>query len=366
MQRRRLSPPVQGTLLSVLAAAALSSCSSGSSTKAASTPTASTPASTSAGASTTSPSTPPGLAAVPGYHVAVFAKAAGAYANPDSIAVDGNAVFVGFQNVTAKDGTDGKSSTVVQYDLTGKVIKTFDVPGHNDGLRVDPATHLLWAMSNEDGHPQLTTLDPSTGTKKAYTIGKTAHGGGYDDILFLGGKTYLSASNPTVTGKTNPAPAVVSATLGAGTVSTTPVLMGNAKAKDAISGGNADTAAIDPDSMFVNPAGDLTLDNQAGTALISIHRPGPGQGVTQLTVGTQIDDTVYPTAATGRLLVADTKGGAIYAVTGALDPQTALVAAPDDSGVNGFVGKLDPATGNITPVIIGMVSPHGMAYLPGT
>ena len=40
-----------------------------------------------------------------------------------------------------------------------------------------------------------------------------------------------------------------------------------------------------------------------------------------------------------------------------------MVAAPDDSAVHGFVGKLD-ASGNIVPVIVGLNSPHGMAYLP--
>jgi len=32
--------------------------------------------------------------------------------------------------------------------------------------------------------------------------------------------------------------------------------------------------------------------------------------------------------------------------------------------VNGFVGKLSTGTGNITPIIVGFTSPHGMAYLP--
>ncbi len=294
----------------------------------------------------------------------VFAKGSGAQSNPDSIIVDGQTVYVGYQNVTAKDGTDHKASTVVQYDLAGKQLKTFDVPGHQDGMRMDPATHLLWSMSNEDGHPQLVTIDPSTAAHKTYGFAPTAHGGGYDDIIFTGAKAYLSASNPTVKNATNPAPAVVSAVLTGGTVRTTPVLMGNAKAKDANSGAEVAVAAIDPDSMFIDPAGNLTLDNQAGTALVSIHQPGPRQSVIQLTVGTQIDDTVYPGAASGRLLVSDTKANTVYAISGALDPKTPLVATPDDSGVNGFVGKLNTGTGNITPIIVGFTSPHGMAYLP--
>jgi hypothetical protein len=306
-----------------------------------------------------------GIAAVSGYSVSVFAKGTNSQLNPDSIVVDGQNVYVGYQNVTAKDGADHKSSTIVQYDAAGKQLKTFDVPGHQDGMRIDPTTHLLWSMSNEDGHPKLVTIDTTTSAQKAYTLAPTVHGGGYDDIIFTGGKAYFSASNPNVKNGTNPAPAVVSAVLTGNAVQTTPVLMGNAKAKDPNSGADTSVAAIDPDSMFINPAGDLTLDNQAGTALISIHQPGPHQSVTQLTVGTQIDDTVYPAAATGRLLVSDTKANTVYAISGMLDPKTPLVATPDDSGVNGFVGKLDTSTGNITPLIVGFTSPHGMAYLPG-
>ncbi|HEV7146795.1 MAG TPA: hypothetical protein VGN48_07335, partial [Pedococcus sp.] len=82
--------------------------------------------------------------------------------------------------------------------------------------------------------------------------------------------------------------------------------------------------------------------------------------------GTQVDDTVYPGASTGRLLVSDTKAGVIYAISGALDPATPLTATPSDSGVNGFVGTIDPKTGFITPVVIGLKSPHGMTYVPGS
>ena len=41
-----------------------------------------------------------------GAKVAVFAKAAGRYSNPDSIEVDGSNIYVGYQNVTAKDGSE--------------------------------------------------------------------------------------------------------------------------------------------------------------------------------------------------------------------------------------------------------------------
>ena len=87
-------------------------------------------------------------------------------------------------------------------------------------------------------------------------------------------------------------------------------------------GSDVSISAVDPDSMFINPSGDLTLDNQSGTALISIHNPGPPQTVTSVTVGTQVDDTVYPGANTGRVLVADTKADAISPSAAPWTPKT--------------------------------------------
>jgi len=94
----------------------------------------------------------------PGYTVTVFAQGTSSYLNPDSIDVTDNFVFIGYQNITAKDGTDNKSSTIVQYTLDGKVVQTFSVLGHCDGLRFNPDTGLLWATSNEDGNPRIVTI----------------------------------------------------------------------------------------------------------------------------------------------------------------------------------------------------------------
>lgn len=74
-----------------------------------------------------------------------------------------NTMLVGFQNHIAKDGADGKFSTIVQYSLKGEVMRTFSVPGHNDGLRLvgDPD---LWALQNEDANPNLVVIDFDPGT----------------------------------------------------------------------------------------------------------------------------------------------------------------------------------------------------------
>lgn len=297
-----------------------------------------------------------------GYRVSVFARATTAFSNPDSLVVSGSDVFVGYQNVTAKDGSDGRSSTVAEYTLGGKLRRTFSVPGHVDGLRQDPSTGLLWALSNEDANPRLTIIDPVGGSTTGYTFGTPPHGGGYDDIAFLGGRVYLSASNPP---DPNTFPAVVGATLSGTSVLVTPVLMGNATATDLVSHTSVTLNLIDPDSLYVTRAGDLQLDNQAGSELVFIHNPGPGQTVTRLPIGNQMDDTILPTSPSGRLLVSDTPGGAVYSISSRhFDTSLYLSAAPQDSGVSGYVGLVSPTTGANTPLVTGMAGPHGEAFVP--
>jgi hypothetical protein len=149
---------------------------------------------------------------------------------------DGNDIWVGYQNATSKTGGDGKTSTIVEYTLRGGVERTFAVPGHCDGLRIDPATHLVWASSNEDGNPGLVSIDPTTGVVTPYTFGATAHGGGFDDMAFLDGKMFIAASNPTLdaTGN-NVFPALDEVSLSGTNVVLTPVLQGNATAIDVTS-----------------------------------------------------------------------------------------------------------------------------------
>jgi hypothetical protein len=101
---------------------------------------------------------------------------------PDSIVQWGDHIIVGFENGVAKDGTDGKSSTIVQFSLSGKVERTFSVPGHNDGLRV-VGDDDLWAVQNEDANPNLVVIELHAGTKKQYKFPPTPHGGGYDDMV---------------------------------------------------------------------------------------------------------------------------------------------------------------------------------------
>jgi hypothetical protein len=66
----------------------------------------------------------PSVYAAPTYTLSLFAQSTANYSQPDSVVQWGDHILVGFQNHVAKDGSDGKSSTIVQYSLNGNVERT--------------------------------------------------------------------------------------------------------------------------------------------------------------------------------------------------------------------------------------------------
>jgi hypothetical protein len=303
------------------------------------------------------------VVAAPPYTVSVFATSIpGVDFAPDSIAVWNGNVFVGYGDGAAPDGSDGKSSTIVEYRANGDVVRTYTVPGHNDGLRVNPKTKKLWAMQNEDGNPNIVIINPKTGTQTLYTFGPTPHGGGYDDIAFRGDDVFLSASNPA--NNPNAAPAIVKAQLSAGKVLVTPVFSAAATATDIPTDTPTALNLQDPDSMIFNLFGDLVLDSQADAELIVIHHVGFVDQtayhlpITQGGNPVQIDDTVFATSSHGVILVSDRDGETVYAISrNIFSPGAAYSATPTS------VAALDLDTGVLTNVVTGMASPHGMAFI---
>jgi hypothetical protein len=297
------------------------------------------------------------------YTVSVFATSIpGVDFAPDSIAILNGHVFIGFGDGAATDGSDGKSSTIVEYKLNGDIVRRYTVPGHNDGLRVNPRTKQLWAMQNEDANPNLVIIDPKAGTQKMYTFGPTPHGGGYDDIASCGNDIFLSASNPA--GNPNTAPAIVKAEIKGTTVVVTPVLSGAATATDIPTDSPITLNLQDPDSMIFNPLGDLVLDSQADAELIIVHRPSRAEqsvyhlAITRNGSPVQIDDTVFATASLGVIFVSDRDGQTVYAISrNIFSPGAAYSATPNS------VAKLDLDTGVLTDIVTGMMSPHGMAFM---
>jgi hypothetical protein len=164
-------------------------------------------------------------------------------------------------------------------------------------------------------------------------------------------------------------PALYTVTLNGSHAVLTPILMGNASAADLIANNARVTLnEVDPDSLSVDNKGNLVLVNQGGNELVFLSNPGtPQQTVSRMTVGSQLDDTVWPSSANGRLLVVDGVANSTYWVslshfsTSAIYTQT-----PDDSGVAGLVGVVNPSTGFVTPVVIGFGKPTGMIFVPNS
>jgi hypothetical protein len=302
------------------------------------------------------------VTALPPYNVSTFATSVPhVYYQPDSITVWNNRVFIGYGNNAKPDGTFG-FSTIVEYSMNGKVLHNMRIKGHNDGLKVNPKTNLLWALQNEDANPYLLIIDPKNWHSKKYTFEKPAHGGGYDDMSFIGDDVYISASNPS--NNPNTKQAIVKATLKDHTVDVTPILLGDADATDISTGKPIKLNLQDPDSMISDVEGDLILDSQADGELIFVHNPGQKDqdvfhlGLTAMGKATQVDDTVLAYSSEGVILVSDRDGETIYAITAPFfGPSEAYSAGPT------FVGRLNTHTGALTPVVTGMVSPHGMTFI---
>jgi hypothetical protein len=302
-----------------------------------------------------------------GFTVCLFAHATTTANHPDSIVVSGSHVFIGWQNITAKDGTDTKTSTIAEYTTGGKMLKSWSVRGHTDGMRMDPSTHLLWVMCDEDGNPRLFTIAPAGSAVTEYTLPPTPHGGGFDDIQFVNGLALIDASNPTLNkAGLNVFPALYKVQLSGTKAVLTKVLMADAKATTLNPPITKVTLNLtDPDSMMIDPQGDLVLDSQGDSEMLFIKHVGtPQQKVSVLPVGTQVDDTVWPSSSKGCLLVADNNSGVYSVCSSVWVPGTPYTDAPNDSGVIGFIGTIGMSSGALTPIVVGIANPHGMAFIP--
>jgi hypothetical protein len=298
------------------------------------------------------------LPALPPYSVSLFASGGAALTNPDPVEFDGTYVWVAYQNNSKKDGSSDAGTSVVKYDLSGTQLDSFLVGGHSDGVRVDPnPPNLVWVTSNEDANPVLYSYDPVGKTTTTYSFpSPTPHGGGFDDLAFVGGQLFVAASNPSnldVNGL-NTAAAVYSITLDGGTDSNshtiavlTPVLAGNFANPDSFTNGTLPTVnLLDPDSMTVDPYGNLMLVDQADNLLVLIQNPGAfNQSAMPFLAPTQLDDTVWVSATSGYLLVADAKSDNIYKVESqvAWNKGALWTETPNDSTFTNMLGTIDTA-----------------------
>jgi hypothetical protein len=308
------------------------------------------------------------------YTVSLFAPAPGTATQPDSIVAWRDRIIVGFENGVAKDGSDGKSSTIVEFSLSGDLLQSFSVTGHNDGLRV-VGDHELWALQNEDANPNLVVINLESGAATPYQFAPTPHGGGYDDIVVgTDGAVYLTASNPNVNAQgVNVFPALVRARLSHGNVLLEPVLYGNASATDIGTGAAVTLNLTDPDSMTRDLKGDIVFTSQADSVLVFVRHPGAAnQTVGRLDISSTatgpggalitIDDTTFTPPGAAYLLVTDIDGNAIYRIDRSgfgFEPGQAYSA----SDTAGIVGTLNLDNGVLTPIVSGLISARGLQFV---
>jgi len=198
-----------------------------------------------------------------------------------------------------------------------------------------------------------------------YVYGPTS-ARGYDDVAFLGGKVYLSYTNPV-----NPSDPVVqmlnNGNNPSGPLTTTNILTAS----------ETGISVPDIDSLKATPSGQLVVTSEGdgpgtgnpGAAFTLISHPGTATQ-TEKTVAvtnakgqaaTGMDDVLLPSATAGTLYITDTGSDTVYSLklTG-LDLNTPIVSL----GSFHEVALVNPVTGVVEhPLFTGLSSPHGLAFI---
>jgi len=327
--------------------------------------------------------------AIPPYTLTVFPGTPPAGATqPDDLAISANGkhLWVGYGNGVDTTGKGGPS-TVVEYDIaSGAVLKSISIPGHVDGLKINPATGDVWATENEDGNPTLAVIDHESGAFKIYRFSPTLITGGFDDLVFVARPhkdsrddsdspvdVYVVTSSQVDT--TTPVIVRISGPLRATNTDVKSVLPGAPQSVWNVVTNQAETTDMigDPDSMTLDPAGELVLDNRSDDSLYIVRDPKAQNPVLRvpLTLGgtaVEVNDTIFTTSATngvfstaGTIFITATSGNAIYMLTKPYFPANEVYTAANVANV---VGLVDLNTGVVTPVATGFKGVHGLAFSP--
>jgi hypothetical protein len=289
-------------------------------------------------------------------------------ASPDSLAFASGDLWVAYTNGADSTGAAG-SSTVVEYSPTGAVLQTFTLAGYVDGLKLDPYTHQVWAMQNQDGNSTLSLIDPKTGavTGPLSYVDPSATRG-FDDVVFQHHTVYLSETNPP--NPTGESDATIVTLTGGGHASaplaTTPVFWSGEMGLDTVTGKMEVIPQNDPDSMKTTPGGDLLLTSGDDGVIIDIHHVGkpsqsisftPIQGVP--TPGAGLDDVIQTNSSSGTFFIADTGDNTVLqAHISGLNPDDYYASV---ASLGGF-GQIDPSTGVFT-LLVPVNSPHGVVFV---
>jgi hypothetical protein len=297
---------------------------------------------------------------------------------PDDLAVsaDGVDLWVGYGNGVATDGSGGPSN-LVEYNIsTGAVLQNVSIAGHLDGLKINPQTNDIWATENEDGNPALAIVNHKNGKFKIYKFSPTLITGGMDDLVFSGPffkDVFIVASSQTdatkpvivqISGKPKKTNTALTSTLAQ---APTPVLNVVTNAVE-----TTDTIG-DPDSMTLDPAGELVLDNRSDDSLYIVRASSATNPVLRvpLTLSStpvEVNDTIFTTSATtgaastaGVIYITDTTANIIYSLTKPYFPANEVYTA---ANAVCDVGLVDMNTGIVTPIATGFVGVHGLAFSP--
>jgi hypothetical protein len=286
---------------------------------------------------------------------------------PDSVTIGDGSVWIEYGNGADSTGASG-SSTIVQYGLNGAVQHAYTIPGLVDGLKFNPSTGVVWALQNNDGNATLSLINPTTHAVSgplSYAVTSTTRG--YDDVAFLGGKVYLSYTNPV--NPTDPVLQILNnGNNPTGTLTTTTILTAS----------QTGITTPDIDSLKSTPNGELVLTsegdgptsaNPVGTFTLIANPGAANQTVTNVPVtdasgspSEGMDDVLFPGVTQGTLFVTDTPTNKVYEVrlTG-LDPNTPIISL----GSFGEVATVNPVTGVVeTPLLTGLTAPHGLDFIP--
>jgi hypothetical protein len=296
---------------------------------------------------------------------------------PDDLAIsaDGKNLWVGYGNNVAADGTGGPSN-LVEYDIaSGAVMQNISIPGHLDGLKINPASGDVWATENEDGSPTLTIVDPKNGKFKTSTFATTSITGGLDDLVFAGRESdvFIVASSQVDT--TTPVIVQLSGKPKKTVTSVMSTLTGSpANVWNVVTNANETTDQIgDPDSMTIDPAGELVLDNRSDDSLYIVRNPSAAKPVLRVPLklaglAVAVNDTIFTTSETtgesstaGTVFITDTSANAIYMLSKPYFPSNEVYTA---ANVVNDVGLVNLNTGVVTPVVSGFLSVHGLAFSP--
>jgi hypothetical protein len=297
---------------------------------------------------------------------------------PDDLAVsaDGKDLWIGYGNGVDTTGKGGPS-TLVEYEISsGAVLQSRSIPGHLDGLKINPTTNDIWATENEDGNPTLAVINHKNGKFKIYSFSPTLITGGVDDLVFSGAKSkdvfivtssQVNTTMPVIvqiSGRLKKTNTAVTSTLTGAPPTVWNVVTDAAETTDSIG---------DPDSMTLDPAGELVLDNRSDDSLYIVRATAAVNSVLRvpLTLSTapvEVNDTIFTTSATtgeastaGVIYITDTSANAIYSLTKPYFPANEVYTA---ANVVGDVGLVDLNTGIVTPVVTGFKGVHGLAFSP--